>query len=186
MSILSFENKQLLSLIKKDDSKAYAKIYTAFYSDLCKYLANFTNNKSLAEDIVQDVLLKLWVKRKELDIHTSLKSYLYRATYFGFLDHYRKNKRINENLELLRYNFLNEIIEEDLQITEHRLFKLKDSIEKLPDRCKQIFLLSKFEGYRYREIADYLNLSVKTVENQIGKAYKILRNALLIFVFLLR
>lgn len=157
------------------DIKAYETIYRIFYDGLCRYLSNFCNDKSTVEDIVQDVLIKLWTNKAEIEIHTSLKSYLYKAVYFSFLDNYRKNKRISENLEQIRYNLVNELESEAIENDEKQVKILHTAIEKLPSRCKEIFLLNKYEGYRYKEIAEHLNLSIKTVENQIGRAFSIIR-----------
>jgi len=145
------------------------------YNDLCIYLRNYSGNNDNVEDIVQNVLLKLWEKRAEIQIHTSLKSYLFRSVHHTFIDSYRKTKRVNEKLEALRFNNLHEIIEEDNQLKEQRLLALKKAIEELPPKCKEIFLLSKYQGYRYKEIAERLGISINTVENQISKAFKVLR-----------
>ncbi len=178
MTLSSSQNKKLVLLLKKGNQKAYQKIYIAFYNSLCKYLLNYTNNKLLAEDITQEVLIKLWTNREKLATNTSLKPFLYKSAYFTFIDHYRKNQRINEKLEEIRFDLLQEVIEEEQSFLEQRLGKLKSAIDQLPDRCKEIFLLNKYEGYRYKEIAAHFNISVKTVENQIGKAFVFLRKHL--------
>lgn len=170
--------KKLLTRLKKGNTKAYKEIYKCFYGELCVYVFNFTNNQMVAEDIVQDVLMKLWDNRADLNIHTSLKSYLYKAAYFKFIDHYKKKKMINEKLETVRYNLLNEIMIEKSSEDETRVLHLRKAIDTLPDRCKEIFILSKYEGYQYKEIAAYLGLSPKTVENQVGKAFAILKGIL--------
>lgn len=178
MALSSSENKKLVLRLKQSDQKAYEKIYRSFYNPLCKYLLNYTHNQSLAEDITQEVLIKLWTNRKKLATHTSLNPFLYKSAYFTFIDYYRKKKRINEKLESMRFELLHEVIEEEEQFLEQRLNKLRSAIDQLPGRCKEIFLLNKYEGYRYKEIATRLNISVKTVENQIGKAFVFLRKRL--------
>lgn len=170
--------KLLLSKLKKGNKKAFEEIYVRFYSELCVYISNFTNNQLVAEDIVQDVLMKMWNNRADIHIHTSLQSYLYKSVYFKFIDHYKKKKMINEKLESVRYNLMNEIMAEESPEDEIRVLKLRKAIDSLPDRCKEIFILSKYEGYEYKEIASYLGLSPKTIENQIGKAFIILREKL--------
>lgn len=175
MSIDSYTEKQLISGLKAGNRKIYRFIYLQHYNNLCVYLCSYTNNEQLVEDIVQNVLLKLWEKRRDINIHTSIKNYLYRAVYNTFIDDYRKTKRINEKLETIRFNGLNELIENDKQLEEERLIILRKALDSLPPKCKEILLLSKFEGYKYREIAEHLNISIKTVENQIVKAFKVLR-----------
>jgi len=166
---------ELFAKIKNDDIKAYESVYRIFYVKLCRYLSNFCSEKTIVEDIVQDVLINLWAKRKGIEINTSLESYLYKAAYFSFLDYYRKHKRINENLEQIRYALVNEVEHETTENKEKQVKVLHTAIETLPSKCKEILLLNKYEGYRYKEIAEHLNLSVKTVENQMGRAFSIIR-----------
>lgn len=104
-----------------------------------------------------------------------IKSYLYKSVYNSFLDSVRKEKTLNKNLEDLRYRLLVEINDEDQEILDARLKLLKQEIEKLPEKCREIFILNKYDSLKYQQIAEKLNISINTVENQIGKAYKILR-----------
>ncbi|WP_299556406.1 RNA polymerase sigma factor [Seonamhaeicola sp.] len=179
MSSNSYSDKELVSALNEGDRAAYKYIYLTYYNDLCKYISSYTNSPQAAEDIVQNVLLKLWEKRTDLKIHTSFKNYLFRSAYHTFIDNYRKKKKINEKLETIRHHALNEIIEEHSSLKEERLVALRKAIEELPPKCKNIFVLSKFEGYKYKEIAEILGISVNTVENQIGKAFKVLREKIL-------
>ncbi|WP_158655239.1 RNA polymerase sigma factor [Flavivirga eckloniae] len=175
MKNLSYTNEALIDAFKNGDKEVYKYIYLTYYQDLCVYIKGYTNDKQAAEDIVQNVLLKLWENRDEIQIHSSFKGFLYKSVYYSFMDLYRKKKRINEKLESLRYNILNELIEDDNELKEKRLLALRKAIEELPTKCKEIFVLSKFEGLKYKEIADALGISINTVENQVGKAFKILR-----------
>ena len=174
MDYPSYTNKQLLTKLKDGDREAYKYIYMTYYKDLCVYLRSYTDSQT-AEDIIQNILLNLWEKREKTNIHTSIKSYLYKSAYYTYIDFYRKKKRINEKLESLRHNVLNEIIENDNQVKEHRIIALRNAIEELPPKCKEVFVMSKFEGLKYSEIAETLGISTYTVEGQIGKAFKIIR-----------
>ncbi|MDD7885249.1 RNA polymerase sigma factor [Flavivirga sp. 57AJ16] len=174
---MKYTEKQLLKGLKKGNREVYKFIYITYYNELCIYIRNYTDSQS-AEDIVQNILLKLWEDRNQTKIHTSLKSYLFKSVYYKFLDSIRKEKRINERLEALRYNTLNDIHEEDNQISEQRLIALRKAIDDLPPRCKEIFLLSKYDGLKYIEIAKALGISIYTVEGQIGKALKTIRKKL--------
>lgn len=167
----------LVLKLSEGDRKAYRLIYTSYYNNLCIYLCSFANNDQLAEDIAQDVLLKLWEKREKLKIHTSLKSYLYKSAYNTFINNYKVNKRINKSLEAIKFERLNQIEneEEDVKMEEQRLLYLRLAIDELPPKCKKALLLSKMEGYKYKEIAETMNISVKTVENHITHAFKLLR-----------
>ncbi|AUP79974.1 RNA polymerase sigma factor [Flavivirga eckloniae] len=177
----------LLLKLSKSDKKAYRFIYTNYYDNLCVYLYSFTNNDQLAEDIAQDILLKLWEKREQLKIHSSLKSYLYKSAYNAFINNYKSRKRINEKLEAIKFTKLNQMENkiEDIKIMEQRLLYLKSAIDELPPKCKEALLLSKIEGYKYKEIAEVMNISVKTVENHIAHAFKLLRGKMTSKKFLL-
>lgn len=177
----------LILKLSKGDQKAYRYIYTSYYNNLCIYLCSYTNNDQLAEDIAQDVLLNIWEKRKKLNIHTSLKSYLYKSAYNAFINKYRANKRTEEKLEEIKFTSLQQLEnrEEDVKMMEQRLSYLKLAIDELPPKCKKALLLSKMEGYKYQEIAKTMNISVKTVENHISKAFKLLRKKMSSNKFLL-
>ena len=175
-------NIKTLDQLRKGNSEAFSKIYRTYHKDLIKYLCFYTNNLQLAEDLAQEVFFYLWDKRNTIVILTSLKSYLYRVGYNRYIDHVRKKKEIVHDLEKIRFELVHEILDEEKENYELRISNLKKAIENLPDKCKQIFLLNKYEGYRQYEIAEHLNLSIKTVENHIGRAYRALRKSLLIVI----
>ena len=154
-------------------------IYLKYYESLCYFAMSYTNNKDQAEDIVQEVLLYLWQNRSSVKINTSLKSYLYRAVYNKFIDEYRKNKTQHTFLEKLRFESTQEAIElmED-GINDEKVLKAKQAIESLPPKCQQIFIMSKINNLTYNEIAEELDISVKTVEAQMGIAFKKIREFL--------
>ncbi|UNY98934.1 RNA polymerase sigma-70 factor [Zhouia spongiae] len=169
---------KLIADFKKGNVEAYKEIYLTYYQDLCIYACSYTNDHYAAEDLVQNVLLKFWENRASINIDTALKSYLYKSVHNSFIDGYRKEKNQKENLEDLRYKLLIDSIEENTDIQDSRLAILREGIGELPQRCREIFMMSKFEGMSYKQIAENLNISVNTVENQIGKAFKILRTKL--------
>jgi len=170
-----YQEKEYLKAIKEGDRKAYKYVFEHYYSRLCRYTSNLTYNADQAEDIVQEVFIHLWNNRKEILITTSLKSYLYKSCYNKCIDTYRKKKRVSEVLEEYRHAKLMELVEKDKNLDSNRMEILNRAIDHLPPRCKEIFLLSKSQGLKYKEIADHLGISQKTVENQIGRAYSILR-----------
>ncbi|WP_161808329.1 RNA polymerase sigma factor [Zhouia amylolytica] len=169
---------KLITDFKKGNVEAYKEIYLTYYQELCIYACSYTNNHFAAEDLVQNVLLKFWENRTTININIALKSYLYKSVHNSFIDGYRKEKNHKESLEALRYKLLIDAIEERTDVQDNRLAILREGIEELPQRCKEIFVMSKFEGMSYKQIAENLNISVNTVENQIGKAFKILRSKL--------
>ncbi|MFB9076135.1 RNA polymerase sigma factor [Flavobacterium procerum] len=174
----SYINKQLIEDFKNDSNQAFKEIYLAYYQDLCVYANSYTRDKQASEDLVQNILLRFWENRASFNVQQNIKSYLYKAVYNSFLDSVRKEKTLNKNLEDLRYSLLSSINEEDPETIDERIAVLKSEIERLPKRCKEIFILNKYESLKYQQIAEKLNISINTVENQIGKAYKILRTKL--------
>ncbi|MCR8668031.1 RNA polymerase sigma-70 factor [Aestuariibaculum sp. M13] len=172
-------NSELLNDLKKDSKEAFREIYMLFYEDLCVFTFAYTKDHELSEDLVQSAFLKLWEQRKSLEIKDNIKGYLYRLIYNSFLDKVRRDQTFNKKIEDLRYNQIIEAIEEDTELKSKRIKILQEAIETLPKKCKEIFILSKYEGLKYQQIADQLGISKNTVEVQVGKAYKILRKSLI-------
>lgn len=180
--------KRLIADIKAGKKAAYKSVYLKYYERLCIYVLNYTQDRNLAEDIVQDTFLSLWTKRSTLRVDGSLNGYLYRLTYNKFVDVCRKNKQHNNELETLRNEALDDLMEDYEEVYTKKMAQVEKAIDTLPPRCKEVFLLNKMDGMRYREIADHLGISLKTVENQIGKALVSIRkhlSALIITLFLL-
>ena len=172
----SIENEKKLILgIQTGNEAAYKAVYLHYYEPLCIYVLSFTSDRTIAEDIVQDVFLKLWTKRETLRPDGSLKGYLYRLTYNAFVDIYRKNKQLDIELQLFKRACLTELIEENKEQYQLRLEKVQKAVEELPPRCKEVFILCKQRRMRYKEIAEKLDISIKTVENQMGKALSLIR-----------
>lgn len=167
-----------LKSLKNGDSKAYTFLVDTYHHKLCLYAFSLTNDHDLSEDIVQNVFIRIWEVRKKLKDEFNFKSYLYRSVYNEFIDQYRKDKNVLA-LEKKHIDALSFIVEEEDEKSLERLIKLiKKEIQNLPPKCKQTFLLSKHEGLTNVEIADYLNISIKSVEGHITKAFSILRKTL--------
>ncbi|MBD0836084.1 RNA polymerase sigma-70 factor [Aestuariibaculum suncheonense] len=146
-----------------------------YYTRLCIYAQGLTKDKFKAEDIVQNVFFKVWHKRKKLSFDISIKNYLYKAVYNEFIDQYRRS-RIMSPLEEEHIKHLNSIVEEQDYTEINRLIEVvKKEISNLPPKCKTIFTMAKLEGLTYNEIAEHQNISVRTVENQMYKAFEIIR-----------
>ncbi|MEZ4903317.1 MAG: RNA polymerase sigma-70 factor [Spirosomataceae bacterium] len=132
-----------------------------------------------AEEIVQNVFVTIWEKRETIEITQSLQSYLYRAVHNHCLNRIKHQKVRDEHQQ-----YVQDYQEVSYESVSETVYKneleqqLSKSIEKLPEQCRIIFKMSRFEELRYQEIADKMGLSVKTIENQIGKALKILRTEL--------
>jgi RNA polymerase sigma-70 factor (family 1) len=163
--------------IQQNDESALKELFDFHYKSLCVYAVQFTQRMPDAEDLVQGVFVKLWTKRERLTITTSIKAYLYKTVYNAYIDKFRKNKKKEDFFESLKYEAMSfEYDEEEEDELNKKIIKLKRIVEELPERCKEILLLSKWEGYKHREIAEKLDISVKTVEAQLRIAFIKIRN----------
>ncbi|MBU2973263.1 RNA polymerase sigma factor [Zobellia sp. B3R18] len=173
----SFNNKSnLIEGLKSGNEKAYVYLVENYHNRLCAYANSLIRDDLLAEDIVQNVFVQIWEKRAKLKNELSLESYLYKSVHNKFIDEYRKGKAVMA-LEKKYMTALELAIEEKDEAQEQKILNiLFAAIQELPPKCKQIFLMSKKEGLTNIEISQCLNLSKKTVESQITKAFRILRN----------
>lgn len=169
-----FNNKTLVEHLKKGDENAYAYLMDTYYKKLCVYAKNLCRDVYLAEDIVQNVFENLWKQRKGLKEIYAVKSYLYKSVYNEFIDQYRKKSSLLV-LEKEYIDTLNTILEEDTSEFTKLIALVEQEIEELPPKCKKIFIMGKQEGLTYIEIAEHLNISFRTVENQMSKAFTIIR-----------
>ncbi|MAZ28703.1 MAG: RNA polymerase sigma-70 factor [Cytophagaceae bacterium] len=181
------EDSDLVKAIIKNDRMAFQIFFRRYYEALVLYVNTFTNDVMQSEDIAQKSFIKFWKKRKKLKIDGHAKSLLFKMAYNIFIDEYRKNKKQGSiYIEELVLESLEDKIGEDDHL-EKRLEKLKAIIETLPEKCKEILLLNKMDGLKYREIAIKLNISIKTVEAQMRIAFQKIRegfkdNPLILFV----
>ncbi|MDO6433528.1 RNA polymerase sigma-70 factor [Flavitalea sp. BT771] len=155
-----------------DDQQAYKELFTSLYSYLFQFAKSLVKAKEPAEEIISDVFIKVWEKRKDLEKIENLKLYLYVSTRnlsYNYLD---KQKRSATNaLDNVQAEFTSVYFDpEQLLITADMLSRIQKAIDQLPPKCKMIFRLAKEDGLKYREVAEILNISVKTVENQLAIA----------------
>jgi len=164
--------KKLVELLKRGDEEAFSKLVNTYSRRLFAYAVSLSGDYSLAKDIVQEVLLKTFEHRKKLNPDFSIEGFLYRSTYNQFINTYHKNiSLLKLHDEYVKY--LNQSIEENnYQDYDKMINIMNKAIEKLPKKCKEIFLLSKKEGYTNMEISEILSISIKTVESQITIAFK--------------
>lgn len=165
--------------LKEGDITAFEMFFKTYYQPLCNYAYTFIHDKDEAEEIVQSAFLSVWEKRHSLDIKTSLKSYLYtmvRNTSLNVIKHEKiKQKYVGEALAVEERSYesvTQSVLSAEL---EERIYQAMDV---LPEQCRLVFKLSRFEELKYAEIAEQLDISVKTVENHMGKALKIMREQL--------
>jgi RNA polymerase sigma-70 factor (ECF subfamily) len=163
--------------IQQKDGQAFEKYYKEHYKNFFLAAFNYLKDTGLAEEIVNDVFLKLWETADTIRIESSLRSYIYRAVINRSLNELNKNKRDHQHqIEFSRRpedTFeLKEMEENELKIS---LYK---AIDQLPEQCRKVFRMSRFEELRQQEIADRLNISIKTVKNHITHALKQLNKVL--------
>ena len=159
--------------LRMGNEKAYDFLIESYYAKLCVYAHSLTSDRPGAEDIVQNVFVDVWTKRKNINPDLSLRNYLYRSVYNGFIDQYRKNKSVIY-LEKKYLEALDTVVETEQTNLDELMIKVNKEIEKLPPRCKEIFLLNKKEGLTHTEISEHLNISTKTIEGHMTRAFRIL------------
>ena len=163
----------------KDESEKFEAIFTKNHSSLCGLAYNLVGDLDAAKDIVQDTFFKLWNHRHSVVMGSGIANYLKQATAhasFNYLTQKRNRMRIISEID---WPSTSSAIEgaEKIAYSEMEI-NARRAIENLPPKCKAIFLLSRQEGLKYKEIAEQLNISVKTVENQMGIALEKLRDEL--------
>lgn len=168
-------NVVLVGQLIAGEERAFVQVVEDYYKKLLVYAYSFTNDYAQAQDIVQNVFLRIWERRQNINIRESFQGLLYKSVYNEYIDEYRRIKSSKILHEAYR-DALNYAIEEtNDQLVEDKISLIKKEVELLPPKCKQIFLLSKQEGLTNSEIATYLNISVKAVEGQISNAYSLIR-----------
>jgi len=177
--------KQIIDKINKGDIEALHYIYREYYPSLCIYARNFTRTKELAEEIVQDVFIGLWEKQDRLNINISLKSYLFisvRNTCLNYLKHLQVVNKFNEYYtqklkEAQDFYSITQETGDSLLIARELEEKINNAIESLPEQCRKIFLMSRVDCLKHKDIADKLNVTINTVHRQTSIALEKIRKA---------
>ena len=161
---------------KNIDKQSFEKLFRDNYKGLCMYAQNFIHDIDAIEDIIHDIFINLWEKKENILEDKSTKSYLYRSVHNRCLNFIRDNKKFVDNNDFFENtDIVSDSNEENAVETAELQTKIKNEIDNLPEKCREVFILSRFEELKYSEIAEKLNISIKTVENQISKALKTLR-----------
>jgi RNA polymerase sigma-70 factor, ECF subfamily len=179
---------KVIQIMQIGDIKTFEMTFKQYYKPLVHYSHTILKDMDEAEDIVQQSFITIWQKQAELQIETSLKSYLYKSVYNASLNRVKQQK--------VRQSYANEVQAvsvyptSELSHQKELEAKIEWALSQLPEQCAKVFKLSRYEQLKYQEIATELNISIKTVENHVGKALKLMRDMLkdylpLLIIFLL-
>lgn len=159
-----------------DNEAIFEQLYKKYFRELHAYAFSLLKDWDVAEEIVQTMFLKLWDKNETVQVRTSVKSYLYKSVYHSSLNYIRGQKVQLKYQHATMHSMTDHTDDADQKLTMRELeLLLQNALSKLPEKCRAIFHLSRFEELKYQQIADQLNISIKTVETHMGKALKILR-----------
>ncbi|MBT9189482.1 RNA polymerase sigma-70 factor [Zobellia russellii] len=170
------EDIELLNGMKEDNNASFRAVYEKYSKVLFVYAFNIIKERTICEDIIQEVFISLWAKRKTTNI-SALKPYLFQAVKFQIFNHFRNNKLSTEDLTRLNIIDVSMNVSGELEYSELNQI-IRDHVAKLPKRCRHIFVLSRYHHKSNKEIAEELQISVQAVKNQISKALAFLRNHL--------
>ncbi len=166
----------ILASLKADDKLVFQQVFHQHYPMVCQTVFRFVRDQDAAKDIAQTVFIKFWEKRNQLNITSSLPAYLRRMAVNEAISAIRKKERTTINQQSIP---LPTIISTEEQYVGKELGEhVQLAIDQLPPRCREVFMLSRYEELSYKEIAARLDISIKTVENQMGKALRVLRDLL--------
>lgn len=173
-------DNDLIRRISDGDESAFEELFNTYFRYLHNVAWNRLRSKEVADDIVQDIFADLWKNRKDLDVHTSLKSWLYQAAKNKVYKYIRHQSVRKKEIYIRRIHddyYTQSPFPQSHKIIEEDELKglVSRHLDDLPDKCRNIYHLSREEHYTHKEIAEYLNCSPKTVEYHIGKALQHLR-----------
>jgi RNA polymerase sigma-70 factor (ECF subfamily) len=178
---VSSDDHTLLARMRGGEGSAFAALFSRYYDALCAFANGYTASRSEAEEVVEDVFMRLWELRQQLEVRESLKSYLYTATRNRSLNRLRDERAEARRLEEASAEVAapgmgqpRPGLDEEIEAAEFAR-AVERAVEKLPPRTRQVFLLHRQHGLTYGEVAAALEISPKTVENQLGRALKHLR-----------
>jgi RNA polymerase sigma-70 factor, ECF subfamily len=181
---MAISSQNLWHKVKKGNIKAFEILYKCYFPPLCLYSYGLIPDEELVKEIVNDVFLRMWDNRTEIEILYGVKPYLFRCVHNACLDHLRLKKNLRKNKVTDISEEIRELADPDeeyifKQIALHKLEEdVTMSIDQLPPKCREIFILSRYELLSYTEISEKLNISVNTVKTQISRALDNLRLSL--------
>ena len=172
-------DNEIIRRIHQGDIKQFETLFRSSYASLVIYAKTLIKDHDIAEEIVQDLFFRFWQNKEKIQIESSLNGYLFRSVHNSCLHYIEHQKVVERHEQELSFN-LSPGSESPADILQYKELqaRIARTIEKLPERCGQIFCMNRFEGLKYKEIAEKLSVSVKTVEANMGRALKEFRKAL--------
>ncbi len=168
---------EAVSAVKIGNKVAFKYLFDSYYNNLLAYIMTFTHDLFKSEDIVQQAFIILWKEREKLDDNKSPKGYLFAIAYNLYLKSLKITNREEKLLNQIKERALIDRINEESEISEKRIEKLKVIIDSLPPKCKEIIVMNKIQGIKYQDIAEEMGVSVKTIESQMRIAFKKIRES---------
>jgi RNA polymerase sigma-70 factor (ECF subfamily) len=184
--------KEILELLKKGDEEAVRYIFDVYFEKLCLYAEGIIRDHQAAKDIVEDLFITVWLHAGTNPIHTTLSNYLFKSTYNNCIQYLNKRQAEARNTEQLSYILKDHEIIHPLtdgypvsgMVVMEMEKKAESILESLPDQCRKIYSLSRFENLSYPEIASRLKITVGTVKTQMSRAFQRFREGLAEFLAL--
>ena len=176
--------RKIIESLQQSDERAFELLFKMYYTKLCVYANNYLHHKEESENIVKDSFVKIWEKRYELPIDTSLSGYLYTTVRNHAINHLQRERRKNSFLRYAKEDFEHEYEEflsciEEYPVANLILQDINDRIRKivsaLPPQCREVFTLSRFEMLSHEEISERTGITVTTIKTQIVRALAKLR-----------
>jgi len=183
---MQLSDPEIISGIKQGDQHCFEQVFREYYKPLLAYSRKFIRDAEEAEEIVQDLFFNFWEKRSQIEINTSLKSYLFRSAHNTCLNQIKHEKVKNKYQEYFQYRFSASFTEATEKLEEEELLmRVQKAMDSMPDKVRNTFMLIRHEEMKYKEVAEKLGISVKTVEAHMGAALKHLREHLKEFTVIL-
>ncbi len=172
----------LTEKIRLGDPMAFEELFKLYSEPLLNFALSYVKSPQPAEDIVQDVFVRIWTNRAKLDPQLPVKSYMYKSVLNQVFKYHRQLKMEQKGEEILLQSEENSVTPDQNLDKENVKTAIQQAMNELPEKCRNIFTMSRFHGLKYAEIAEITGVSVNTVKTQMGRAYKVLRKRLSVFL----
>ena len=172
------QDSNLIDSVQRGDKNAFARVYRLYFSELCDFTYYITRNKEVAKELVQDTFLVIWEQRVHWQPKGSIRAYLFKAAKNRALDHLKHVRVEREWQKTNQADQFNAEADEEGLTQAELAAAIDKSVDELPEKCRIIFIMNRNQGFTYGEIAEIQGISQKTVETQIGRALKKLKESL--------